>query len=72
VPYLGRVPVLGALFRRNEDQRTKTNLLVFLTPHIIATDRQMAENSLRQRDRMPAHVRRSPALRDRPWEPQAP
>jgi general secretion pathway protein D len=72
VPYLGRVPVLGALFRHNQDQRTKTNLLVFLTPHIIATDRQMAENSDRQRDKMPPHVRRSPALRDRPWEPQAP
>ena len=72
VPYLGRVPVLGALFRNNHDQRTKTNLLVFLTPHIVATDRQMVDNSQRQRDQMPPHVRRSPALRNHPWEPQAP
>ena len=31
-------------------RRVKTNLLVFLTPHVIATDAQMAENSLRERD----------------------
>jgi general secretion pathway protein D len=72
IPYLGHIPVLGALFRNNVDRRTKTNLLVFLTPHIIATDRQMADNAERQRDQMPSHVRRSPALRNRPWEPQAP
>jgi general secretion pathway protein D len=69
VPFLGRVPVLGALFRRQDDRRTKTNLLVFLTPHILSTDRQMAQNSLRQRARMPAPLRESPALR---WQDPAP
>jgi general secretion pathway protein D len=54
VPYLGRIPVLGAFFRHNEDRRMKTNLLVFLTPHIIATDEQMAANSARERERMQA------------------
>jgi general secretion pathway protein D len=52
VPYLGKVPVLGALFRRDDTRRVKTNLLVFLTPHIIASDTQMVENSLRERRRM--------------------
>jgi general secretion pathway protein D len=69
VPYVGRVPVLGALFRHNTDLRTKTNLLVFLTPHVIASDEQMAENSRRQRDRMPRGVGKSPALRAPSWEP---
>jgi len=69
VPYLGRVPVLGAFFRRNIDRRMKTNLLVFLTPHILATEQQMAENSLRQRARMPKDVRQSPALR---WDDPKP
>jgi general secretion pathway protein D len=63
VPYLGRIPVLGALFRREEGRRTKTNLLVFLTPHILASERQMAENSLRERAHMPKVLRESPALR---------
>ncbi len=67
VPYLKDVPVLGNLFKRDDTRRVKTNLLVFLTPHVIATDRQMAENSLRERGRMPARLRRSPALRGKSW-----
>ncbi|HLY36923.1 MAG TPA: type II secretion system secretin GspD [Candidatus Binatia bacterium] len=76
VPYLGRIPVLGALFRRQDDARTKTNLLVFLTPHIIASDTQMAENSLHERERMKRAL--PPALREREplaspsWAPPAP
>jgi len=67
VPFLKDVPVLGSLFRRDDNRRVKTNLLVFLTPHVIASDAQMAENSLRERNRMPARVRQSPTLRNRPW-----
>jgi general secretion pathway protein D len=63
VPFLGRLPVLGALFRREDDRRTKTNLLVFLTPHVIASDARMAENALRERERMRAALPRP--LRDR-------
>jgi general secretion pathway protein D len=68
VPYLGRIPVLGALFRRNDDRRLKTNLLVFLTPHIIASDAQMAENSQRERDAMPPALRRHPKLGGPSWQ----
>ncbi len=68
VPFLKDVPVLGNLFKRDDNHRVKTNLLVFLTPHVIATDEQMAENSLREREHMPARVRRSPALRGRSWQ----
>jgi len=68
VPFLKDVPVLGNLFKRDDTRRVKTNLLVFLTPHVIASDRQMAENSLRERARMPARVQRSPVLRGRSWK----
>jgi general secretion pathway protein D len=68
VPYLKDVPVLGSLFRRDDTRRVKTNLLVFLTPHVISSDRQMADNSLRERARMPARLRRSPLLRGRSWQ----
>jgi general secretion pathway protein D len=69
VPFLKDVPVLGNLFKRDDNRRVKTNLLVFLTPHVIATDQQMADNSLREREHMPPRVRRSPLLRGRSWEP---
>lgn len=35
VPFLGRIPILGALFRSNKRAHDKTNLIVFLRPVII-------------------------------------
>jgi len=35
VPLLGRIPLLGALFRSKEKSKQKTNLMVFLKPTII-------------------------------------
>lgn len=37
VPLLGRIPLLGALFRSKETTKRKTNLMVFLKPTIIRT-----------------------------------
>jgi general secretion pathway protein D len=34
IPLLGDLPLIGALFRRDQVDRTKTELLVFLTPHV--------------------------------------
>jgi general secretion pathway protein D len=36
VPVLGDIPVIGWLFRSKRTQKTKTNLLLFLTPHVIS------------------------------------
>ena len=35
VPLLGDIPLLGWLFKSRKTQRQKTNLFVFLTPHVI-------------------------------------
>ena len=35
IPILGDIPVLGILFRGKSKQSRKTNMLIFLTPHII-------------------------------------
>src|SRR5262249_53014227 len=35
VPLLGDIPLIGYLFKYEQKQKTKTNLLVFLTPYII-------------------------------------
>jgi general secretion pathway protein D len=35
VPLLGDIPVLGWLFKRTSSRENKTNLLIFITPHII-------------------------------------
>jgi general secretion pathway protein D len=37
IPCLGDIPLLGKLFGRTEDHSRKTNLVIFLTPHIVRT-----------------------------------
>jgi hypothetical protein len=36
VPLLGDIPGLGELFKRRQKTRTKTELLIFLTPHVAS------------------------------------
>jgi len=43
VPILGDLPVVGVLFRSKSKQARKTNLLIFLTPHIIDDPEDMVE-----------------------------
>jgi type II secretion system protein D len=51
IPVLGDLPCLGALFRFRTQTKTKTELLVILTPHIVRSraeaDRILAEESRR-------------------------
>jgi general secretion pathway protein D len=37
VPCIGDIPLLGKLFSRTQDNTRKTNLVIFLTPHIVRT-----------------------------------
>ncbi|MEN9932248.1 MAG: hypothetical protein RIS17_821 [Pseudomonadota bacterium] len=43
VPLLGDIPLLGNLFRSRSQNRTKTNLMVFIRPTIIRTAADAAE-----------------------------
>jgi pilus assembly protein CpaC len=36
VPWIGSVPVLGALFRSSDYQQQETDLVVIVTPHLVA------------------------------------
>jgi general secretion pathway protein D len=42
VPLLGDIPLLGQLFRFSAKQNEKTELLIFLTPHIVRMPSQLA------------------------------
>lgn len=50
VPCLGDIPVLGYLFRTSKNQKKKTNLLIFLTPHIIKNMAQITEITRQKRE----------------------
>jgi type IV pilus assembly protein PilQ len=38
VPFLGDIPILGALFRNKKNIHNKAELLVFITPHILGQE----------------------------------
>jgi general secretion pathway protein D len=42
IPLLGSIPIIGELFRTRNTEKTKTNFLIFLQPHILRTDAQAA------------------------------
>ena len=50
VPWLGNIPVLGWLFRSTDDAVRKTNLLIFLTPHIIRSREDHNAETIRKRE----------------------
>lgn len=43
VPLLGDIPLLGWLFKYKTTAKKKTNLLVFLTPHIVKESEQLSK-----------------------------
>jgi len=63
VPLLGDIPGLGALFRDDEKITTRSELMVFLTPHIVNTQAdvnqitQRKKSELQQRHEKPKEVR---------------
>jgi general secretion pathway protein D len=52
VPLLGDIPLLGNLFKFKSVSRQKTNLLIFLTPHIIKESQDMSRVTKTQQQKM--------------------
>ena len=52
VPVLGDVPLVGALFRSNTRERTKTDLMVFLRPIVVRTGDESEALTLSRYDLM--------------------
>ncbi len=49
VPCVGNIPILGWLFKTYGGTKTKTNLLVFITPHIIRTPEDMEKATAKKK-----------------------
>jgi type II secretory pathway component GspD/PulD (secretin) len=42
-PFLAKIPFIGALFGNHTDQKKNTELIIFITPHIITGDSDFAD-----------------------------
>ncbi len=45
IPFLGDIPILGYLFKYESRKKVKTNLMLFITPHIIRDNETLEEIS---------------------------
>jgi general secretion pathway protein D len=52
VPLLGDIPLIGNLFKHKINSHQKTELLIFLTPHVIAAPAQLAALAATERNHM--------------------
>ena len=48
VPCLGDIPIVGWLFKSESRNTTRTNLLIFLTPYIVATPEEADQIHLKK------------------------
>ncbi|AMY70756.1 type II and III secretion system protein family protein [Frigidibacter mobilis] len=56
VPWLGDIPVLGALFRSAEYERRQTELVIIVTPHLVTPTRGQALALPTDRVRIPSET----------------
>ena len=52
VPLLGDIPLIGWLFKTSGTSQQKTNMFIFITPHILENQAQAAELYYKKRDVM--------------------
>ena len=52
VPILGDIPILGNAFKRKQKADVKTELLIFLTPHVVPNSDDIARTTNSERDRL--------------------
>ena len=52
IPLLGDIPLLGNLFKRTQKSDAKTELIIFLTPHIVAAPTELAALTAKEREQV--------------------
>lgn len=54
IPFLGDLPLLGNLFKRQQKSDTRNELIIFLTPQIVQAPTELAALSAKERERSDA------------------
>ncbi len=57
IPLLGDIPLLGEAFKYSSRKRVKTELILFITPHILNTPEELLRMTNEQRSRSEANKR---------------
>jgi type II secretory pathway component GspD/PulD (secretin) len=72
VPFLGDIPVLGYAFRKESTDRSKANLIIFVTPTIIESGDYQPYRTEFLNTKMPEHDQSLPPVSERgkPYDPE--
>jgi general secretion pathway protein D len=52
IPILGDIPILGAAFKRQTKDDEKTELLIFMTPHVVANPEDLTKLAAKEKEQM--------------------
>ncbi|HQG47562.1 MAG TPA: secretin N-terminal domain-containing protein [Sedimentisphaerales bacterium] len=52
IPLFGDLPLVGSMFRSERNRTQKTNLLLFITPHVMSTQEDLVNMTERKRQEM--------------------
>jgi len=52
IPLIGDLPLIGGLFKFQRDRLQKTNLLIFITPHVISNQKDMEQITEKKKNEM--------------------
>jgi len=67
VPFIGDIPFIGNFFRFDRVMNRKSNLLIFLTPHILRNERDQAKLSAQERQQKVFDPLEETGWRPPPW-----
>lgn len=65
VPFFKEIPIIGNLFRKDQNRQRRTNLLIFITPKIIKDQFVAREATLEKRDYLEKVIKEQNAEPDR-------
>lgn len=73
VPFLGDIPILGYAFRKESKERSKGNLIIFVTPTIVEGEDFQPYRTDFLNTKMPEHEDVNVPIHERgaPWDPRA-
>jgi len=70
IPLLGDIPLLGELFKFRRDRIQKTNLLLFITPHIMSSHGDMARMTREKQKQIDPELSRKIEQKRHPADPR--
>jgi len=66
IPLVGDVPLVGELFKLRRAQQQKTNLLMFITPHIVGDQDELAKITAQKKNEMKEALKGLKQEQDKP------